>query len=65
MGRRKITDEMIGNADGVCSCSSVVGEIIEHVEIGEKRKSSLREIVKSLKKGHRESGKEEKGLHED
>jgi hypothetical protein len=42
---KKITDEMIGHADRVCSCSETVGEMIISAE---DKKASLKETLESL-----------------
>ena len=46
---KKITDDMIGMDDKICSCSSIVGDIIVSKE-NKKKKTSLRKIMDSLRK---------------
>jgi len=46
---RKITDDMVGEADKICACSAVVGEIILATNEAEKKKVSLRDTVESIK----------------
>lgn len=47
----KITDDMIGMDDKICSCAAkVVDTIISH---GKKKKTSLRKITESLRKGQK------------
>ncbi len=61
----KITDDMIGVDDKICSCSSVVGDIILFHETVKKKKNSLKKIAKSLRRDGRllltEGTKQEKG----
>ena len=47
---KEITDDMIGNADRICSCASTVGDLIISMNEGKHKKTSLRKIVDSLKK---------------
>lgn len=42
---KKITDEMIGEADKICACSAVVGDIIKATNEAKKKKASLKEIL--------------------
>lgn len=49
---KKITDDMIGIDDRICSCSSIVGDIIVHAE-NKKGKTSLKKITKLLRKGQK------------
>jgi hypothetical protein len=49
----KITDDMIGVDDKICSCSSVVGDIILFHETVKKKKNSLKKIAKSLRRDGR------------
>lgn len=51
---RKISDEMIGQADKVCACSAIVGDIIKATN--EVKKRSLKSIVESVEK--KEKGKD-------
>jgi len=51
---KKITDEMIGTDDKICSCSSIVGDIIVSEE-NKKEKPFLRKIMESLKNGKKGS----------
>jgi len=51
---KKITDEMIGMDDKICSCSSIVADIIVSEE-NKKKKLFLRKIMKSLKNGKKGS----------
>lgn len=44
---KKITDEMIGEADKICACSAVVGDIIKDNNEA-KKKSSLKEILAAI-----------------
>ncbi len=59
----KITDDMIGVDDKLCSCSSVVGDIILFHETGKKKKTSLKKITESLRKDKRLhlTGRKKKG----
>jgi hypothetical protein len=45
---KEITDEMIGQADKVCACSAIVGDIIKATN--EVKKTSLKSIVKSVRR---------------
>ncbi|UCE79259.1 MAG: hypothetical protein JSV13_01065 [Nitrospiraceae bacterium] len=45
---RGITDEMIGHADRVCTCSETVGNLI--ASQNKKKKTSLKHIVHSNRK---------------
>lgn len=45
---RGITDEMIGHADRVCTCSETVGNLI--AAQNKKKKTSLKRIVHSNRK---------------
>lgn len=47
---KKISDEMIGMDDRICSCSSVVGDIILDRSKKRKNKASLKKILYSMKK---------------
>jgi hypothetical protein len=47
---KKITDEMIGMDDKICSCSSIVGDIIISQGENKKSKASLKKIICSLRK---------------
>lgn len=46
---KKITDEMIGMDDRICSCSSIVGDIILDRNKKSKNKASLKKIMDSMK----------------
>lgn len=46
----EITDEMIGAADGICSCASTVSNIINSQNKGKEGKTSLKKKLNSLKK---------------
>jgi len=46
---KKITDEMIGMDDRICSCSSIVGDIILDRNKKSKNKASLKKIIDSMK----------------
>lgn len=48
---KKITDEMIGMGDKICSCSSIVGDIILSQKETKEKKNSLKKIMESLRKG--------------
>lgn len=51
-GRKKktaITDQMIGMDDKLCSCSSLVGEMLRDGNKEGKKRPSLKEIVDSMK----------------
>ncbi len=48
---REISDEMIGRAEKVCRCSSLVGDIIIARNREKGGKASLRELKESLEKG--------------
>jgi len=55
MKRKKakgISDEMIGQADRVCACSAIVGDIIKTTN--EVKKTSLKSIVESVAKKEKE-----------
>lgn len=45
---KKITDEMIGEADKICACSAVVGDIIKATNEAKKKKTSLKEILTEI-----------------
>ncbi len=45
----KITDELIGEADKVCACSAIVGDIIKAANEADKKKASLKEILDSIR----------------
>ncbi len=47
---KKITNEMIGMDDKICSCSSIVGDIIIETNERREKKPSLRKITESLRK---------------
>ena len=50
---KKITDDMIGMDDKICSCAAkVVESILSHDE-NKENKTSLRKIMDSLKKGEK------------
>lgn len=51
---KKITDDMIGMDEKICSCASKVVDMIISRGKNKKRKTPLRKIVDSLKKGKRE-----------
>lgn len=51
---KEISDEMIGQADKVCACSAIVGDIIKATN--EAKKKSLKSIVESVEK--KEKGKD-------
>ncbi len=46
----EITDEMIGEADKICACSAVVGDIITNTNEAKKKKTSWKEIVDRWRK---------------
>lgn len=45
-----ISDDMIGNADRICSCASTVVDMIISKNEGKHKKTSLKKIVESLEK---------------
>lgn len=45
---KEITDEMIGEADKVCACSAIVGDIITATNEAKKKKASLKELLYSI-----------------
>lgn len=45
---KEITDDMIGEADKVCACSAIVGDIIITTNEAKKKKASLKEILDSI-----------------
>ncbi len=47
---KKITNEMIGRDDKICSCSSIVGDIIISNQENKDKKPSLKKIMASLRK---------------
>lgn len=51
---REISDEMIGQADKVCACSAIVGDIIKATN--EVRKKSLKSIVEAVEKKEEDKG---------
>jgi hypothetical protein len=57
---KKIIDEMIGMDDKICSCSSIVGDIIISQGENKDKKASLRKIMDSLRKNRAEGQKEGK-----
>ena len=46
---RRISDDMIGNAERLCACAARVGDIIAAQNEGAEREKSLKEIMESLK----------------
>lgn len=46
----EITDELIGEADKICACSAVVGEIILATNEKKRKKKSLAKILSSINK---------------
>lgn len=48
--KEAISDEMVGNADPVCTCAATVGEIILTKNVGDKSRASLKTIKKKLEK---------------
>lgn len=55
-GTEKITDELIGEADRVCACSAIVGDIIKAADGTKKKKASLKEILDSIVNKEQERG---------
>ncbi len=47
---KKITDDMIGTDDKICSCASIVGDIIISNQENKDKKPSLKKIMASLRK---------------
>jgi|OpeIllAssembly_1097287.scaffolds.fasta_scaffold489955_2 hypothetical protein len=45
---KEITDEMIGDADKICACSAIVGDIINATNAAEKKKASLKELLHDI-----------------
>jgi 16S rRNA G1207 methylase RsmC len=56
---KKISDDMIGIDERICSCSSIVGDIIVHAE-NKKGKNSLKKIAMVLTKRQKTSYKRRK-----
>jgi len=52
----KITDELIGEADKVCACSAIVGDILKATNEADKKKASLKEILDSLRHKEQDGG---------
>jgi hypothetical protein len=46
---KEITDEMIGEADKICACSAVVGEIILATNEAKNKKAPLKGILTGLR----------------
>jgi hypothetical protein len=51
---KEITDDMIGEADKVCACSAIVGDIIAATNEAKKKKSSLKRLLDSIKEKKQE-----------
>lgn len=47
---KEITDDMIGNADRICSCASTVVDMIISKNEGKHKKTSLKKIKDLLKR---------------
>lgn len=47
---KEITDDMIGNADRICSCASTVVDMIISKNEGKRKKTLLKKIMESLKR---------------
>lgn len=57
MKRKKpeeITDELIGEADKVCACSAIVGDIIAATNEAKKKKTSLKRLLALIREKKRE-----------
>ncbi len=56
--QEEITDEMIGEADKVCACSAIVGDIIISANEAKKKKkkASLKELLNSVEKKEEDGG---------
>lgn len=46
--KEEISDEMVGNADPVCTCAATIGEIILTKNMGNKNRAPLKTIKKKL-----------------
>lgn len=55
-GPEKITDELIGEADRVCACSAIVGDIIRAANDAEEKKAAFKEILDLLRQKEQERG---------
>lgn len=47
---KEITDDMIGNADRICSCASTVVDMIISKNEGKHKKTSLKKVMDSLER---------------
>lgn len=47
---KEITDDMIGNADKICSCASTVVDMIISKNEGKRKKTSLKKLMDSLER---------------
>lgn len=55
--KEEISDEMVGNADPVCTCAATVGEIILTKNMGNKNKASFTTIKEKLEKNRNSTKK--------
>ena len=46
---QEISDKLIGEADKICACSAIVGDIITATNEAKKKKTPLKEILDSIK----------------
>ncbi|MDP2279399.1 MAG: hypothetical protein Q8K51_14375 [Nitrospirota bacterium] len=47
---KEITDDMIGNADPVCTCAKTVGDMIIYMNKAKQKKLSIKKTLNSLRK---------------
>ena len=55
--KEEISDEMVGNADPVCTCAATVGEIILTKNLGNKDRASLTTVKEKLEKNRNSTKK--------
>lgn len=55
--KEEISDEMVGNADPVCTCAATVGEIILTKNMGNKNKALFTTIKEKLEKNRNSTKK--------
>lgn len=53
---KEITDELIGEADKICACSAIVGDIIKATNEAKKKKIALKDVLDSMENKGPEKG---------
>jgi hypothetical protein len=53
---KEITDDLIGEADKVCACSAIVGDIIRATNEAKKKKIALKDVLDSMENKGKKSG---------